>query len=393
MQQYWDHKYIRVLVDVTVPALGYTTVVLSEKEPETYPVYLQETEHVARMFDDYTIENERIAVTISAVSGRITSLRHKDTGAEMVGAEEGAGFTFIETETATSSAWNIGRYIRQIPVDRCMRIEKTADGGEGSLRGSVKAAWKVADSTIEATYSLDRHQKAVRMDVKVDWNQAGSDIIPVLDYRIPLAYEPVDYQYDIPAGYIRRSALNNDVPGLQYGLARQGEGPCAILVSDSKYGYRAAKRQLGLTLINSSTSPDPYPERGIQSITLWLGVCGPDAKEAEQMATACNHGLFYQPSNSHPGTLPMESSLLGARTESGVISAVLPGEDGKILVRAYGTAAEKEEIALRFASDVAEAKAVNLFGKEQDGEVRVSGNQVAFAVEPYALAEVEVSFA
>ena len=76
--------------------------------------------------------------------------------------------------------------------------------------------------------------------------------------------------------------------------------------------------------------------------------CGPDAKEAEQMATACNHGLFYQPSNSHPGTLPMESSLLGARTESGVISAVLPGEDGKILVRAYGTAAEKEEIALRF---------------------------------------------
>jgi hypothetical protein len=72
---------------------------------------------------------------------------------------------------------------------------------------------------------------------------------------------------------------------------------------------------------------------------------------------------------------------------------VLPGEDGKILVRAYGTAAEKEEIALCFASDVTEAKAVNLFGKEQDGEVRVSGNQVAFAVEPYALAEVEVSFA
>ncbi len=393
MQQYWDHKYIRVLVDVTVPALGYTTVVLSEKEPETYPVYLQETEHVARMFDDYTIENERIAVTISAVSGRITSLRHKDTGAEMVGAEEGAGFTFIETETATSSAWNIGRYIRQIPVDRCMRIEKTADGGEGSLRGSVKATWKVADSTIEATYSLDRHQTAVRMDVKVDWNQAGSDIIPVLDYRIPRAYEPVDYQYDIPAGYIRRSALNNDVPGLQYGLARQGEGPCAILVSDSKYGYRAAKRQLGLTLINSSTSPDPYPERGIHSITLWLGACGPDAKEAEQMATACNHGLFYQPSNSHPGTLPMESSLLGARTESGVISAVLPGEDGKVLVRAYGTAGEKEDVILRFAVDVAEAKAVNLFGKEQDGEVRVSGNQVAFAVEPYALAEVEVSFA
>lgn len=89
----------------------------------------------------------------------------------------------------------------------------------------------------------------------------------------------------------------------------------------------------------------------------------------------------------------MESSLLGAKTESGVISAVLPGEDGKILVRAYGTAAEKEEIALRFASDVAEAKAVNLFGKEQGAGVKVSGNQLTFQVEPYALAEVEVELA
>ena len=41
LQTYWDHKYIRVLADVTVPALGYTTVVLSQKEADTYPVYLQ----------------------------------------------------------------------------------------------------------------------------------------------------------------------------------------------------------------------------------------------------------------------------------------------------------------------------------------------------------------
>ena len=89
----------------------------------------------------------------------------------------------------------------------------------------------------------------------------------------------------------------------------------------------------------------------------------------------------------------MESSLLGAEAAHGVISAVLPGEDGKILVRAYGTAGEKEDVTLRFAADVAQARAVNLFGREQDGEVRVSGNQVTFAVGPYALAEVEVTLA
>lgn len=393
MQQYWDHKYVRVLVDVTVPALGYTTVVLSEKEAETYPAYLQEREHVAKMFDDYVLENDLVAVTISASSGRITSLRRKDTGKELVAQGGGAGFTYIETETATSSAWNIGRYIKEHAVGRCLRIEQDRDREERPLRDSVKVTWSVAGSTIETVYSLDKHQMAVRMDVKVDWNEAGSDIIPVLDYRVPLSYEPVDFQYDIPAGVIRRGALNNDVPGLRYGLARREEGTCAILISDSKYGYRAGAGKLALTLINSSTSPDPYPERGIHNITLWLGACSADAKEAEQMAVSCNHTPFYQPSNAHTGTLPMESSLLKAQTEHAVISAVLPGEDGKLLVRAYGTAGEKESVSLDFAAPVASAKAVNLFGKEQDAEVKAFGNQVTFAVEPYALAEVEVKLA
>ena len=108
------------------------------------------------------------------------------------------------------------------------------------------------------------------------------------------------------------------------------------------------------------------------------------------MATSCNHALFYQPSNSHHGTLPMEGSLFQAAAEHAVISAVLPGAEGKVLIRAYETAGEKETVSLTFGTGVAEAKAVNLFGREQDAEVKVSGNSVTFSVEPYSLAEVEV---
>ncbi len=389
MQHYWDHKYARVLVDVTVPALGYTTVVLSEKEMESYPAYLLENERVSGTFDDYVLENDRIAVTIASDSGRITSLRHKDTGVELVGEEQSAGFTYIETESHTSSAWNIGRYLRELPVDRCLRLERPADG---PLRRSVKATWKAADSRIEATYSLDKYQSAVKIEVTADWHGIGGDTVPVLDYRIPLAYRPEDYQYDIPAGSIRRASLHNDVPGLRYGLARRAENPAAILISDSKYGYRGEDRKLALTLINSSTSPDPYPERGIHHITLWFGACDADARKAEQMAEACNHNLFYQPSNSHQGTLPLEGSLLQAAAEHAVVSAVLPGQDGRILVRVYETGGEKETVRLAFCAPVEEAKCVNLFGRGQEAEAAVSGNEVTFQVEPYALAEVEVSF-
>lgn len=387
MQQYWDHKYMRVLVDVTVPALGYTTVVVSEKEAESYPAYLLDNERVSGTFDDMVLENEQVTVRIASGTGRIVSMLDKASGTEMVGQEEGAGFTYIETETHSSSAWNIGRYMKELPVDRCLRLERQMGG---PLRKSVKATWKIADSKIEATYSLDKYQNAVRIDVRADWHGIGSDMIPVLDYRIPLAYEPVDYQYDIPAGVIRRGSIHNDVPGLKYGLARRAEKPGAILISDSKYGYRGEDGKLALTLINSSTSPDPYPERGIHQIVLWFGASGEDARAAEQMATSCNHALFYQPSNSHHGTLPMEGSLFQAAAEHAVISAVLPGAEGKVLIRAYETAGEKETVSLTFGTGVAEAKAVNLFGREQDAEVKVSGNSVTFSVEPYSLAEVEV---
>ena len=207
---------------------------------ESYPAYLLENERVSGTFDDYVLENDRIAVTIASDSGRITSLRHKDTGVELVGEEQSAGFTYIETESHTSSAWNIGRYLRELPVDRCLRLERPADG---PLRRSVKATWKAADSRIEATYSLDKYQSAVKIEVTADWHGIGGDTVPVLDYRIPLAYRPEDYQYDIPAGSIRRASLHNDVPGLRYGLARRAENPAAILISDSKYGYRGGRQE------------------------------------------------------------------------------------------------------------------------------------------------------
>lgn len=391
LQQYWDHKYVRVLADVTVPAMGYTTVVLSQKEPDIYYAYLQEREQVSHSFDDEVLENERITAQIDALSGRILSIKDKSTGAELIGGQEGAGFTFIETEKATSSAWNIGRHIKGTPVDRCLHMEKVSDG---PLRRSVKAVYQIKNSSIEVVYSLDKYQSAVKMEVTVDWHEIGGESIPVLDYRIPLAYRTEKFMYDIPAGVIQREALHNDVPGLRYGMAMRSEGSAeqssAILISDSKYGYRGINDSLALTLINSSTSPDPYPERGIHHITLWLGICAEDAKKAEEMAMACSHVMFYQPSNSHAGVLPMESSLLAASYSHAVISAVLPGEDGSLLVRAYETVGKKEKVRLHFDSDVAFARQVNLLEQERSMVVNVQGREVEFEVAPYSLAEVKV---
>lgn len=386
-QNYWDHKYIRVLVEVEVPALGYTTVVLSQKDPENYMVYLQDREQVSGFFNDYELSNDQITVRIEASSGRIYSLCSNVTGEEMIAKGQSAGLNFIETETRSSSAWNIGRHLREVPVDRCLSIERVTTG---PLRQSIKATYKVASSTAKVIYTLDKHQPTVQMEMIIDWHEIGSEIIPVLDYKVPLAYVTEVYQYDIPAGMTRRGALSNDVPALQYGMAVNQQGLSAVLISDSKYGYRGKDHTIALSLINSSTSPDPYPERGIHHIKLWLGTSNGNAKATKDMATLCNHSMFYQPSNSHHGTLPMEDSLLEASSESVVISAVLPAEDGAMLIRGYETAGHKGHINLTLKDPVTSAVATNLFEEEVELEVKVDKQTIDLDVAPYSLFEVKV---
>ena len=133
------------------------------------------------------------------------------------------------------------------------------------------------------------HATALRTDLYIDWQEAGKETVPLLQYRVPTAYQTDEFLYDIPGGAIRRQAGTTDVPALQYGVAVHPSGDSVIVVSDSKYGYRGLKKSLGLSLINSSTGPDPYPELGIQKITLWTGSFKVDEKAAKDFSERCNH--------------------------------------------------------------------------------------------------------
>lgn len=388
LQQYWDHKYFRILVDVTVPAMGYTTLILSQDTPECYRTYFQSSERVNRFCNSYILQNEKIRAVIVADSGRICSLCDAATNEELIVDRKTAGLTYIETDATTSNAWQIGRYLKEIPVDKCVKIERVASG---PLRQSIRATYQIADSRIEVMYSLDKHATVVRTDLKIDWHEIGKeDIVPVLAYQVPTAYTTDEYLYDVPGGAIRRHSLANDVPALQYGMAVRNAGDSAIVISDSKYGYRGSTQALSLTLINSATSPDPYPEFGIHSVTIWTGCIKADEKTAEELADVCNHAMFYQPSNAHHGILPMESTLLAFDSEQVILSAVLPSHDGELLVRMYEVKGTPGKATLRFGKPVLFAEPVDLFERKTDKPIVVKDNTVTCEVEPNSLCELRI---
>ena len=387
LQQYWDHKYFRFLTKAKVPALGYATIVLCQSEAERYPTYFQSNERVSALYSDYRLCNERVEAVLDAYSGRIKSLCVD--GTELIQASSTAGFTFVETEAITSSAWQIGRHLRALDVDRCTEIRWLA---RGALRQSLRAKYETANSTLEVIYSLDQGADQLRMNVTVDWHEIGGKTIPVLDFRVPLAYQATQYLYDVPAGAIVRGDVSNDVPGLQYGLAVNESGKSAILISDCKYGYRGHNNVLALTLINSSVSPDPYPERGIHHIALSLGAVSAQPALAKQLADRMNHAISYQSGTVHKGTLPMREGLIRFCCDHVVIDSVSHVKEGEIRLRVYETQGRQSNVSLQLGKPAVSACAQDATGRALKNAVSIQGNQIAFEVEPYALVDVHIRF-
>lgn len=379
---YWDHRYLRVLCRTDVPALGYTTVVVKERELARYPVYSNEKDpRESDAYDGIVLENGYLRALIDPSSGRLVSIFDKEKNSELVSGI-GAGFTYIETEHTSSDAWKIGRYVKKIPVDRCLELKTVCDG---ALSNRVRAVYKVCGSTVKAEYSLDSTSRAVRVDADIDWLEQGngSDTVPVLVYDVPLKTETEQFVYGVPAGYAKRSAAANDVPGNKYALAGR-----LLLMSDCKYGYRGEKNMLTLTLINSAVKPDPYPELGKHKLNIYVGAC--DISMAERVSQMTDTAIICQPSNSHGGSLPLECSLLTADGDNVTVSAVIVQKNG-VLVRFYETEGRKERVTLTFSTKIKSAEAVDLAGNKT-GQTEVCGNNVTVISRPYSITAIEVEY-
>ena len=171
------------------------------------------------------------------------------------------------------------------------------------------------------------------------------------------------------------------------------DGAALALITDSKYGYRANGDHFGVSLINTSTNPDPYPERGQHIVNLALAISQDDAKILENTASQFNHCTHAISNNSHPGTLPMGMSFLEFKAESSVVSSVLPTEkSGTIRVRFYETCGKDDTVVLTLAKAPINAVSVDLAGKEVPSDITVCGNEVRVSVKSHCIGEVELKF-
>ena len=190
-----------------------------------------------------------------------------------------------------------------------------------------------------------------------------------------------------------REAAEDDRPGLTYITTYAGEGSTnAGIISDSKYGFRGIVRDgkavAECTLINTSTSPDPYPERGIHNITLTIGLFPSDPAETEKCSVRAVHNMTPVSTGSHKGELKPAGEFLKVSGDGFVLSSVY-AKDDKLCVRCYSVSDKETKVTVDALSEIKEAYAADLF-ENKTADVFVNGSAVTATLAPYTTATIVI---
>ncbi|MDR0494377.1 MAG: hypothetical protein LBG95_01940 [Treponema sp.] len=396
---YWEHRYVRFLAFVEIPAGGYATLALREKEHGVeQAVYFNHLWRTEEFHGPVVLENEFLRAEFDTGSGALLSLKDKKANKEKIAAGKSAGLVINWAEKSTNSAWSTGRYMDQEAVRGSTRL--TPNLGN-SLRNGFEMEQECLGSRIKTTVNLDAGAKALSYQFKIDWKEAAADHqnVPVLCFALPLEDTPESFQTDVPAGIQKHPGAFHDIPGLQYAAAINGAEAAAI-ITDCKYGYRGVENNLYATLINTSAGPDPYPERGEHVIKLWLAVEDSDPKVLYDAAFALCHPVSIISGTRHKGKLPPARELLSLNAASTALSSSGLCPDGALLLRFCEMAGRKDAVTVSLPLEIADAQFVDLDGAASapvsgapvsGAPVSIQGNSMSFETPPHKICGVRLT--
>lgn len=364
---YWGHNYISVLVKVSVPAGGYTSVIVDEGEydglePSFWPEKRQQWE------EKFILENEYLKITFDSLTGTIASVWDKEKNRELVNGKAGifrlvteAGQKEISYWKSEMSAWLTGRYMDVEDIHRNCELASY----HGDVRDGVTCKINFRNSSLKFDAHLDKGSRLLKYDVDVKWLEVGSHEkgVPQLAFVMPA--EDNKYTFDVPFGIMEREGQGIDLPGSTFASC----GDIAVLSKDV-YGYRCNNNAISLTMLRGSFDPDPFPEYGNHKMSLAVAFgCSDNVLESSKFM----NGFTVMSNSIHGGSL--KADYEGLKVIGSYVTSVDKCENG-IFIRCYNTEPGKVEINCpeKFSS----AQLTDFFGNKK-GDVKVEGSSISFS--------------
>ena len=280
-----------------------------------------------------TLENSALRVTVDSQTGCITSLYAKKSQFESIAAG-GCGNELVAFKDTPKDydAWNIDADFEK-HFDKLDKADSVNLIERGPLRATIRVTRAWQSSKFVQDISLCAGLDRVDIANQIDWHETHV----LLKAAFPLSASSDSATYEIPYGSIERPTTRNntwevakfEVPALRWadlGDAQHGFS----LINNSKYGYDAKGNVLRLSLLRSSTWPDPDADRGHHDFSYSLY---PHAGTWKQALTVrrgyeFNYKLKAEQIEAHEGSLSPQLSFLSTAPENVVLTAMKKAEDG-----------------------------------------------------------------
>jgi alpha-mannosidase len=379
-----------------VPALGYKTVyVLPEASHES----AQAAVTVKDTADSVTMENKDIRVTINKASGCMTSLFDKAGNFETLAAGScGNELQAFTDKPKEYDAWNIDPGTLDQPptlLDKADSVESSkAESGAASIR--VTRTWQ--SSKFVQNINLKPGGDQVDVENDINWHERHV----LLKAAFPLAATSGFATYEIPYGSIERATTRNnswekaqfEVPAMRWAdLGNDKQG--LSLLNQTKFGYDAVGNMLRLTLLRSSTSPDPEADQGHQHFHYALYPHAGNWKDA----LTVRHGWEYDyplkavVATAHAGSLPEKHSFVSVAPENVVLTAVKKAEDANgLILRVYEWAGKAATTEFHVPQGATGATVTNMMETPEGSPLAVEGDVVKVPIHPYEILTIRVDY-
>lgn len=331
----------RLIFTAELPSMGYALfkLYLNAEDAPYFP---------SVPVTDSTLENDRFMLCFSESTGYLSSLFDKNAALEVL-RREGGRLVVIEDKYDTW-AHNIFKFDKQLG-DMKLVYKKVLE--EGPVRSTVRVKYKYNQSYVLQDFRVYRELDYVEVKVYVDWREPQTQ----LKISYPVNFNFRRPTYEIPYGYIEKSANGEEEPGqtwfdftgehfkkqVMYGLA---------IANDAKYSYNMSVDEMNLTVLKNSVFAhhDPkvleegveynFVDDGIQEFTYMLIPHTGSWKDADvvKRARELNRKAKTVIETYHKGRQTQKASFLSLDCDHAIITAVKECEDRDgIIIRAYET--------------------------------------------------------
>ncbi len=395
-KDYWAHIYSRLLLKVDVPAFGYASYHITQRDMKDIPVNLPAWERLMDE-DSFVLENDKISARFNSVNLSLQSLYDKKSAKDLIdSSSNGGGFNLVnEDATKGMSSWVVGRYKKVTRIgENFVVIDRYID--PGALRQWITFKGCFSDSSLKVTVSLDRDSTTLVYDTECDWHEKAEHKITVqqLNFSIPLACKCLKYKYDIPFGTIDRRDLEHDVPALNFATAVFENGGLS-LVSADRYGFRGHNDTLAITLIRNSTNPDPHPESGINRFRFGIvSVNETGSFNLIKIANNFNHQPVAVSGIIKKGSKPPVAEYLYMAEGEVCITALKMSEDniGEMVVRLYEPKGEAQKVKITFNKEPVKAFFTDVNENTIGKTIKTTENSIIFEIGACCIETLKVEF-